>query len=300
VSKVRETYDRLVASFVAQLEAGTAPWVHPWADEGKADPSLPHNARSGRPYQGVNVLLLWAAGQAFGYPTNGWLTFSQAKIAGGHVRKGEHGQTVVFMKPLTKIEPGEDGEDHERAVMLLRGYSVFNVAQCEGLPDSLTAHAVDRPADLVEDDADAFIAATGAAIRRGGDRAFYSPSGDFIRLPERQRFRSRQHDQATCLHELGHWTGHERRLNRTFGQRFGDHAYAVEELVAELTAAFLCSDLGIEGQLQHAEYLANWAASLKARPNILWTASSKASAAAAYLKQCAGRPEEAGPLAMAA
>ena len=300
MTKARETYDRLVASFVQQLEAGTAPWVRPWTDGGEVDPSLPHNAASGRRYHGVNVLLLWAAGQAFNYPTNGWLTYQQARQLGGHVRKGEHGQTVVFMKPVTKIEPGDDGEDHERTVMLLRGFTVFNVAQCEALSDRLTARPDDRPAALIEDDADRFIADTGALIRRGGDRAFYSPAADLIQLPDRARFKSRQNDQATALHELGHWTGHERRLARTFGKRFGDHAYAAEELVAELCAAFLCSDLGVTGQLQHVEYLASWARALKAKPGILWTASSKASAAAAYLKELAGRPEEAEPVAMAA
>ena len=159
--------------------------------------------------------------------------------------------------------------------MLLRGFTVFNVAQCEGLPDRLTARPDDRPAALIEDDADRFIADTGALIRRGGDRAFYSPAADFIQLPERARFKSRQNDQATALHELGHWTGHERRLARTFGKRFGDHAYAAEELVAELSAAFLCSDLGVTGQLQHVEYLASWARALKAKPGILWTAAAR-------------------------
>jgi antirestriction protein ArdC len=287
MTRARETYDRLVASFVAQLEQGTAPWIRPWQASG-TDPSLPYNAASNRSYHGVNILLLWSAAQAFGYPTAGWLTYQQAKELGGHVRRGEHGWQVVFFKTGTRTEQAEDGQEVERAFRVLRGFTVFNVAQCECLPARLSSKPADRPPALTEDDADRFILATGADIRRGGNRACYVPSGDFIRMPLREQFQSRQHDQATALHELGHWTGHEKRLSRQFGKRFGDHAYAVEELVAELTAAFLCAELGVTGQLQHAEYLASWAGALKARPTILWTASSKASAAAEYLKAATG------------
>jgi antirestriction protein ArdC len=287
MTKAREAYDRLVASFVAQLERGTAPWVRPWQSSGM-DPSLPYNAASNRTYHGVNVLLLWSAAQALGYPTSGWLTYQQAKELGGHVRRGEHGWQVVFFKTGTRTEQAEDGQEVELAFRVLRGFTVFNVAQCEGLPAQLTSKPAGRPPALTEDDADRFILATGAEIRRGGNRAFYSPAGDFIQLPQGEQFNSRQHDQATALHELGHWTGDEKRLARRFGKRFGDQAYATEELVAELTAAFLCAELGIKGQLQHAEYLASWAGALKARPTILWTASSKASEAAEYLKPAAG------------
>jgi antirestriction protein ArdC len=279
-SKPRATYDRLLAGFIQQLEAGTAPWVRPWS-EGRHSPSMPRNAATGRHYQGVNVLLLWGAAQAFGYPANGWLTYHQAKEAGGNVRRGERGQVVVFFKTLTRVETDAEGEEHERSIMLLRGFTVFNVAQCEGLTHQ---EVKGQPGPECEDEADRFIMATGADLRRGGNRACYVPSEDFIRLPERKQFNSRQHDQATALHELAHWTGHDRRLDRAFGRRFGDNAYAAEELVAELTAAFLCADLGITGELQHAEYLSSWASALKAKPNMLWTAASKASEAATYLK----------------
>jgi antirestriction protein ArdC len=132
-NKPRETYDRLVASFIAQLEAGTAPWVRPWstasgATEGMSA-GMPQNAATGRPYHGVNVLLLWAAEQAFGYPSHRWLTYHQAKELGGHVRRGEHGQVVVYFKPMVKTVTNEAGEDEEQVIRLLRAFTAFNVAQ---------------------------------------------------------------------------------------------------------------------------------------------------------------------------
>ena len=289
-AKPRQAYDRLVAQFVAQLEAGTAPWVKPWTcpqvAAGRQASGLPHNAATGRPYSGVNVLFLWASAQAFGYQGNGWLTYKQAAELGGHVRKGEHGTTVVYFKTLSRLATNDEGEEVERTFRLARAYTVFNVAQCEGLPEAITKVEPEvRPVAIIEDDADQFFADTGVTVRRGGDRAFYSPALDVVTMPPREAFKTRQHDQATLAHELCHATGHERRLARTFGNRFGDHQYAAEELVAEIGAAFLCLELGIAGQLQHAEYLATWVAALKAQPSILWSAASKASEAVDWLQQ---------------
>lgn len=279
----RETYDRLVASFITQLEAGVAPWVRPWSagPDQAALAELPRNATSGRRYNGVNVLLLWAAQQAHGYRSARWLTYKQAKDAGGHVRAGEHGQLIVFFRHLTKTKTDPNtGESETEAFRLLRGYVVFNLDQCEGLPERLMP-APAEPGAL--DQVDQFITNTGAVIRRGGNRAFYAPAPDFIQLPPREAFKTVEHDHATALHELGHWSGAKHRLDREFGRKFGDRAYAVEELTAELAAAFLCAELGVTGQLQHVEYLASWIEALKAQPNILWTASSKASEATEFV-----------------
>ena len=179
-AKPRQAYDRLVAQFVAQLEAGTAPWVKPWTcpqvAAGRQASGLPHNAATGRPYSGVNVLFLWASAQAFGYQGNGWLTYKQAAELGGHVRKGEHGTTVVYFKTLSRLATNDEGEEVERTFRLARAYTVFNVAQCEGLPEAITKVEPEvRPVAIIEDDADQFFADTGVTIRRGGDRAFCSP-----------------------------------------------------------------------------------------------------------------------------
>jgi antirestriction protein ArdC len=291
--KARETYDRLVASFIEQLSNGVAPWTKPWSDSG-FDPTMPHNAVSGRSYHGVNVWLLWGAAQALGYPSNAWLTYHQASTLGGHVRKGEHGQLVILWKRYTKLDAtkADDDPERERSFLLMRGYTVFNVAQCEGLPEKFSEKAEPKPIDIGEDDVAKFIAALGSDLRHGGDRAFYSPTHDFVQMPNPEQFRDRADYLSTNLHEHAHWSGHDSRLARTFGARFGDQAYAMEELVAEMTSAFLCATLGIEGKLQHAEYLANWAKTLGEHRTALWTAASKASAAAEYLKGKAGLAED--------
>lgn len=291
-NKARETYDRLVQSFIDQLQNGVAPWTRPWSDS-KYNPTMPHNAVTGRHYHGVNVWLLWGAAQAQGYANNTWLTYRQAQELGGHVRKGERGQVVVLFKRCVKVDETRSADDpeRERSFMLMRGFTVFNVAQCEDLPARFYEKQEPKPIDIGEDDAAQFLTAIKADVRHGGDRAFYAPEPDFIQLPEPDQFTDRSSYLATSIHEHGHWTGHKSRLDRTFGRRFGDQTYAAEELVAELTAAFLCAELGIPGRLQHANYLARWARLLGEIPTALWTAAAKATAAAEDLKSRAGYGE---------
>ena len=168
---------------------------------------------------------------------------------------------------------------------MLRTFTVFNVAQIEDLPDGLI-----EPVDVtpVFDDphakTQAFIKATAADIRHGGDRACYVSSRDFISLPPFPAFKTAESYYATSLHELGHWSGAKCRLNRDLSGRFGSRAYAAEELVAELTAAFLCAHLGIVGELRHAGYVDSWLELLRADKRAIFTAASKASQAADYLR----------------
>ena len=160
-----------------------------------------------------------------------------------------------------------------------RAFTVFNVAQVDDLDVPQ-----DTPEPPAEGAVEAFVAATGADIRHGGDRACYVPSKDFTALPNPSTFRDEQNYRATKLHELCHWTGHEKRLNRNLKNRFGTRAYAAEELVAELGAAFLCAHLGVQGQLRHAGYIDSWLSMLKEDDRAIFTAASRASAAADYLR----------------
>lgn len=258
------------------MERGVVPWTKPWKTD-KSVGIMPANAITGRAYSGINVPILWDSTDRNGYPSHQWLTYKQAQAAGGNVKKGEKSTHVVFTKPLVY----KDEADEERRASMLREYNVFNVQQIDGLE-------IKEPAPKPEPErhavVDAFIAATGADIRLGGDRACFVPSKDFIILPHASAFKGIEHFYATSLHECGHWAGAEKRLNRNLTGRFGTKAYAAEELIAELTAAFLCAHLGIKGELRHADYIANWLELLRSDDRAIFTAASKASQAANHLR----------------
>ena len=285
-----DVYDRVTARIVADLDQGTRPWLKPWSTAaGDGVPLVPRRA-NGTPYRGINVLLLWGAAQDGGYRSPFWMTYQQAAERKAQVRKGEHGALVVYADRYTKTETTETGEESDREIAFLKGYTVFNIEQIDGLPAELypgpALPLAPAPAPLIAA-ADGFIAHTGAIVRHGGNRAFYAPGSDHIQLPPVAAFRDAESYTATKAHELVHWTGHRSRLAREFGKRFGDHAYAFEELVAELGAAFLCSTLGItpETRADHAEYLAHWLKVLKADKRAIFTAASHAQKAADYLHQ---------------
>ena len=204
------------------------------------------------------------------------MTFNQANALGARVRKGEHGSEVVFTRRIAIEKDNEDEE--EVTIPLLRTYTVFNVAQIEGLATPDQSEEPHTDAEL-----DAFVNATGAEIRSLAMYPAYFPSPDFIQMPPFTAFREPASYYATVLHELGHWSGHPTRLNRDLNNRFGSQAYAAEELVAELTAAFLCAQLGVRGELRHAGYIETWISLLKADNRAIFTAASKASQAADYL-----------------
>ncbi len=285
---MRDLYREITDSIVREVEKGTIPWLRPWRTGvgPSVDTQLPRNAMTNREYSGINVCMLWGAAAKHGYESGRWLTFKQAKEAGGHVRKGEKGELVIFIKKLErkrKIEDGE-GEDKIERFPMMRGYTVFNVAQCDDLPEKLLHGKPLPPAPELDTLYRDFVAATTADIRHGGDRAFYSTGGDYIGMPHIQAFKEVASYKATCLHELTHWTGHKARCDRQFGKRFGEKAYAAEELVAEIGAAFLCAHLGVRGELRHASYVANWLEVLKSDKRAIFTAASAASKAADFLR----------------
>jgi len=285
-------YDEVTATIIGQLEEGVFPWVRPWS-KAKAAAGLPRNAVTGRAYSGINVLVLWGAVIEGGYPSQDWLTFRQAQAAGGCVRKGERGRTVFYAdrfvpRDAREGQDGGQGESGEeaRAVPFLKRFTVFNAAQCEGLPEGLVAQPAPLPARELHEAAEALIAATGADFRIGGAQAFYSPCGDFVMVPPQPAFHHQIDYYRTALHELGHWTGHCSRLDRDQTGRFGSAPYAREELVAELASAFLCAALGIEPTVRHADYLGSWLEVLRADNRAIFRAASQASKAAELLLQC--------------
>jgi len=288
----RDLYQTVTDRIVAQLEAGTLPWVKGWSTSGSM---VPMNAVSERPYSGINVLLYWAS-QEMGWRRPRFLTFKQAKEAGGFVRKGEHGMPLYFFKQLT-VEDKASGE--EKHIPMLREYTVFNVAQCEGLPHDIAfgQGTVFANPGRREELADHFIASTGADFREGAGAPCYVPSRDFITVPLFGEFRDQPEYYAAAFHELVHWTGHKSRLDRDLKSRFDKDAYAMEELVAELGAAFLCAEFGFDNaHANQAAYLDHWLQVLKADNRAIFTAASKAQKAADYLRGLA----IAAPVKMAA
>ena len=275
--RASELYQQVTNTIIADLEAGVAPWVKPWTSNGGG--GLPYNASTQRRYNGINIPILWHAFSRNPWPTMGFMTYRQAQAVGAQVKEGEKGTHVVFTK---QFRVGDKESEEEKTIGILRNFTVFNVGQIEGLPQE--AAAVPRTTEQQGDDAIRFIHATGAEIKHGGDRACYVPSKDFIILPETSAFESDQHYLATALHECVHWSGAASRLGRDLNNRFGSYANAAEELVAELGAAFLCAHLGVQGQLRSAEYMANWLELLREDNRAIFTAASKASQAADYLR----------------
>lgn len=277
-----DLYRKVTDQILAQLEAGIVPWVKPWRDGVSPAPTaLPYNLVSKRAYSGINIPLLWLAGERFA--SHGWLTYKQAAGMGGHVRKGERGTMVVYADRFIPKDKAED--DKARPVFFLKAFTVFNVAQCEELPEQPVKQAPTMPE--IHTEADQVIRNTGARIILGGDKAFYMPSADSITMPVPEAYAPDTINwYRTAFHEIGHWTGAKHRLDRQFGARFGDHAYAMEELVAEMSAAFTCAALGIVPTVRHADYIGSWIAALKSDKRAVVQAASKASRASDYILAC--------------
>jgi antirestriction protein ArdC len=280
-------YDEITSRIIGELEAGRLPWVQPWGSSAVAAPlAMPRNAATGRGYSGINVLILWGAVVQHGYATQGWLTFRQALSLGGNVRKGEHGTTVVYADrfiPDDERRRARETGDEAAAIPFLKRFTVFNIAQCEGLPEELSAPPPPVPEGLILPEAEALLRASGADLRLGGDKAFYAPGPDYIQIPRPEAYFEPINWHRTALHELGHWSGHPSRLARDLSGGFGSKAYAREELVAEMTSAFCCASLGITPTVRHADYIGAWLEVLREDNRAIVRAASAASKAADYL-----------------
>ncbi len=280
-------YDDITNKIIGELEAGRFPWVQPWGSAAvKAPLAMPQNAATGRRYSGINVLILWGAVIEHGFPGQSWLTFRQALSLGGNVRKGERGTTVVYADRFTpedeKRRAREAGEDAQ-AIPFLKRFTVFNAAQCDGLPEEIAVVAPPPEPGLIEPRVEALIRATGIDFRIGGDRAFYVPAHDYVVVPPPQAYFEPINWHRTALHELGHATGHPLRLGRDFSGSFGTKKYAFEELIAEINAAFCCASLGIAPTVRHADYIGSWLDVLREDNRAIVRAASQASKAADWL-----------------
>lgn len=291
-----DIYENVTNRIIADLERGELTWLKPWSSgntEGRIVRPLRHN---GLPYSGINVLMLWSAAVESGYASPFWMTFKQAQELGAHVRKGERGHLVVYANTITKTEEGENEQDEERKIPFMKGYTVFNIEQIDGLPE----HYAAMPEAVIDaalriDHAESFVAATGANIRHGGNSAHYSGGTDHVQMPAFEAFRSPEAYYATLAHELTHWTKHPKRLDRDFGRKkWGDEGYAREELVAELGAAFLCADLALtlEPGMDHAAYIQSWLKVMKEDKRAIFSAAAHAQRAADFLHGFEQQPEQ--------
>jgi antirestriction protein ArdC len=284
-----DVYTRITDRIVEDLGKGVRPWVQPWRAsnaEGRITRPLRHN---GLPYSGMNVLLLWSEGIARGFSSPMWMTFKQALELGAAVRKGESGSTVVFASRFTRTEADGSGGDIEREIPFLKAYSVFNVEQIDGLPE----HYYRPPAPVLDpveriEHADRFFRNTGAMIRHGGAKAFFSPATDHIQMPVFESFRDAASYYATLSHEAGHWTALPSRVGRDLSRYAKVRTErAREELVAELSSCFVCADLGISPELEprpdHASYVQSWLDVLSNDKRAIFQAAAHAQRAVAYL-----------------
>ena len=311
----RDVYARITDEIVAAIEAALEDkgdgklkgWKLPWHHDG-TDLARPANIASKARYRGVNVLALWVAAMKLGYSSGLWGTYRQFAAAGAQVRKGERATTVVFWKQFRRCDEddasgeggsadrdrGDDGNDgHGRPRFMARGYSVFNAAQVDGL--DLPAQPVLSESERIAA-AERFFANTGIPMRTEGDQACYVPSLDLVRMPPFARFRSAEAFYATLAHECGHATGAKHRLDRDLGGRFGSERYAVDEQIAELTASFVMADLGLANAArpESVAYLQSWLEVLRNDTRAVFTAASKAQAAADWMH--AQQPGAAEPI----
>ncbi|CAI1804613.1 DNA primase TraC [Serratia ficaria] len=302
-----DLYQQVTDKIIAAIETGTLPWRKPWrTDKGRGASTaiMPQNGTTGYHYSGVNVLLLWMAADERGFHSNRWLTYKQAEAVGGHVRAGETATLAVVFKPWDKQMEDADGRqlfDEEgnplkTRIPMLKPLYLFNVAQCDDLPETVVgitpAEEPEEEGALVDAKTQAqvstLVEACGVRVEQVyQDRAYYAPGRDQIVLPQVQQFRTEADYWSTLLHELVHSTGHATRLNREGGtsssRAFGDPVYAFEELVAELGSAFMCAQLGIFGDIQHDSYLEHWLRVLREDKRALFRAAKQAREASEFL-----------------
>jgi len=281
-----DLYQTVTDQIVAMLETGVVPWRSPILGRSKA--GHPRNLNTGKHYRGVNVFLLAFTSFAKGYGSSYWLTFNQARERGGSVRKGEKSSMVVFWK---QYETNDKQTGEPVRVPVLRYYNVFNAEQIDGIeiPDAVKFEPIDfQPIEAAEQLGDGYLDGP-AVLHDGGQQAFYRPAADTVHMPEKTRFASVEHYYSTLFHELSHSTGHSSRLDRkldTDPKPFGSSDYGKEELVAEMSAAFLCSHAGIQPTVieNQAAYVAGWLKQIKADKKLVISAAGQAQRAADWIR----------------
>jgi antirestriction protein ArdC len=284
----RDHYQEVTDRIIAALEAGTPPWRKPWDPDKAGGPAMPCNAATGQRYRGINVLTLGMSSLAFSSGDPRWATYKQAEDRGWQVRKGERGTTGYFFKRLELRDESrpEDDADAVRRIPLLRAFTLFHASQIDGIPDYVPPTLAEAPWRAPEA-AEIILANSGAVVRFGGDRAFYSPTTDHIQMPPRPAFARAEGFCGTLLHEASHWTGHSSRLNRDLRNRFGSHDYSREELRAEIAQVMVCAELGIvvsdSDFSNSAAYVASWLERLRSDRKEIFRAAADAQRIADYL-----------------
>jgi antirestriction protein ArdC len=281
--------ETITNAIIAKLEAGVRPWVQPWRPGMGGRPLR----ATGEPYHGINCFWLWMVAAHRGYSSRTWMTYKQAQALGAQVREGERSEIAIFYKSYTKsVASGVAGSTEYEQRRVLRSYAVFNADQIEGLAASCYPPplSIVPPSDTLPPQAVRFVSDLPAKVRHRGDQAYYDRIDDSITVPPVELFTSRAEWAATFAHEAGHWTGHPDRLDRDFGKKFGDQAYAFEELCAEMTAALLGAELGLPTSHidNHASYIDSWLKVLRRDSRAIMTAAAKAEAAAGYLLRVTG------------
>lgn len=271
MNKTQTKIKEITEKIIIDLEKGTAPWVKPWAS------SLPQNFKSKRPYSGLNFLRLMMIHDEENYSSPYWLTFKQVDAMKGTVKKGSKGVPVFYVGNIKKTEE-VDGESVDKEFFFLKTYFVFNLDQTNYIKKPEVREI------KISEDIETFIGSIPADISyESMDTAGFSPSTDKIKIPTRSKFKDDDNYYATVFHELAHWTGHKSRLDRNLDTKFGNESYAFEELVAELSAAFLCARFGVKGQLQHTAYIGSWIKILENNYKAIQKAASLAQKAMSFL-----------------
>lgn len=277
--KKTDIYQIVTDSIVAALESGVKPWVCPW-QRVQGMTGLPTNYTTGAAYSGMNIMLLWCSASQQGFTDPRWLTYKQAQAEGAQVRKGEKGTIGIFYSMLEKENENGDVQN----IPMLKTFTLFNIQQIDGLPQIAADATV---SDVAIFDSfpriESLMQQCGAVINERGQAAYFKPSTDEVVLPERHLFDDAANFYATVLHELTHWTGGEKRLNRAMNGKFGSADYAFEELIAELGSAFIMADFGVIGDVQHESYIASWLQALKNDKRFIFKAASSASKAHQFL-----------------
>jgi antirestriction protein ArdC len=281
-------YQQVTDKIIAELESGNIPsWVKNWSGGAGSD----CNVISKKIYSGINTIILGMSGFKSPY----WGTYKQWVSIGAQVSKGSKGTHIIFYSPVEKGSKITEAGEIKNYSYILKSYTVFNADQVSGFEaPALPVQRVFNDISSIE----ALTVKSGAKLQFGGDRAYYSPSQDYIAMPHKTQFNSEASYYATLLHELAHWSGHKSRLDRDLSGRFGNEAYAAEELIAELSAAFLCARYSITGELRHSSYIASWLRVLKNDNKAIFKAAALAQKSADYLAGFAGEmvPEESEEL----
>ena len=303
----RDHYQEVTDRIIAALEAGTPPWRRPWDPDKAGGAAMPRNAATGQRYRGINVLTLGMSALAFESADPRWATYKQAEARGWQVRQGERGTTGYFFKRLELRDNTKPDDGEVRRIPLLRAFTLFHASQIEDIPPYVPPMIAEAPWRAPEA-AEIILASSGAVVRFGGDRAFYSPATDHIQMPPQGAFATAEGFSGTLIHEASHWTGHASRLNRDLRNGFGSHDYAREELRAEIGQMMACDELGIavsDGDFaNNAAYVASWLEKLRSDRKEIFRAAADAQRIADYLlafhpdyATSQIRPPEGGPLA---